>query len=201
MGAFPFFLLTSSSFPIAEMSEYLDYIVYMAYDLHGQWDWGNEWSQSGCPTGNCLRSHVNETEVRLALAMGESRPDRRLEKEEIHEHAANCAFSLVTKAGVASNKIMVGEASYGRSFNMATAGCTGPECFFTGSNGSSDATPGRCTATGGYIANAEIMEIIDKNGSITTWYDDDTATDYLVYDGKWDLLPFAYYIANRCLGL
>lgn len=59
----------------------LDYIVYMTYDLHGklselnsemvqiknnadtnysgsegQWDYGNRWSQDGCPTGNCLRS-------------------------------------------------------------------------------------------------------------------------------------------------
>lgn len=79
---------------------------------------------------------------------------------------------------------MVGESSYGRSFNMQTSGCTGPDCLFTGSATASDATPGRCTATGGYISNAEILEIIDENDSVITWYDDDTATDYLVYDGK-----------------
>lgn len=48
-------------FPIAAMSELLDYIVYMTYDLHGQWDAGNKWATPGCPTGNCLRSHVNRT--------------------------------------------------------------------------------------------------------------------------------------------
>ncbi|KAI0505412.1 glycoside hydrolase superfamily [Xylaria bambusicola] len=80
-------------FLIEEMSEVLDYIVYMTYDLHGQWDYGNEWGQSGCKSGNCLRSHVNITETMSSLIM-------------------------VTKAGVPSNKIVVGVTSYGRSFKM-----------------------------------------------------------------------------------
>ncbi|KAI3341076.1 glycoside hydrolase superfamily [Ustulina deusta] len=42
-------------FPIDAMAEYLDYIIYMTYDLHGQWDTGNKWAQLGCPEGNCLR--------------------------------------------------------------------------------------------------------------------------------------------------
>ncbi len=44
-------------FPIDAMAEYLDYIIYMTYDLHGQWDTGNKCAQLGCPEGNCLRSH------------------------------------------------------------------------------------------------------------------------------------------------
>jgi chitinase len=32
-------------FPIADMSKVVDYIVYMTYDLHGQWDYGNAWSE------------------------------------------------------------------------------------------------------------------------------------------------------------
>lgn len=32
-------------FPIAEMSKVLDYIIYMTYDLHGQWDYGNKWAK------------------------------------------------------------------------------------------------------------------------------------------------------------
>lgn len=39
----------------------------MTYDLHGQWDAGNQWASPGCPTGNCLRSHVNRTETMGAL--------------------------------------------------------------------------------------------------------------------------------------
>ncbi|OTB00924.1 glycoside hydrolase family 18 protein [Hypoxylon sp. CI-4A] len=159
-------------FPIKDMAPVVDYIVFMAYDLHGQWDYGNKWAQSGCESGNCLRSHVNQTEVTLALAMS------RFDLSYLLSNS-----TIVTKAGVPSNKIMVGESSYGRSFKMADAGCTGADCFFTGTNMTSDAAPGRCTNTGGYISNAEIAEIISQNpDSVNTWYDDDTASDYLVYD-------------------
>jgi GH18 family chitinase len=67
-------------YPIEAMGAILDYIVFMTYDLHGQvsfksthynslyydllflavpgrqWDANNQWSQEGCPTGNCLRT-------------------------------------------------------------------------------------------------------------------------------------------------
>ncbi|KAK5995559.1 Killer toxin subunits alpha/beta [Cladobotryum mycophilum] len=145
-------------FLIREIGDIVDYIVYMTYDLHGQWDYGSKWAMDGCPAGNCLRSHVNQTEVMLAL-------------------------SMITKAGVPAMKIMVGESSYGRSFRMAQAGCTGPQCTFTGTNTRSDAAEGRCTNTGGYLSNAEIKEIIARSpGGVKTWYDDKSASDYLVYN-------------------
>ncbi|KAL1897648.1 hypothetical protein Sste5346_003956 [Sporothrix stenoceras] len=72
-------------FPIAEMSAVVDYIVYMTYDLHGQLDFGNAYSDDECPGGNSLRSHVNKTETLGALAM-------------------------ITHAGVPANKVVVGMA-------------------------------------------------------------------------------------------
>jgi GH18 family chitinase len=91
----------------------------------------------------------------------------------------------VTKAGVNANKVFVGESSYGRSFRMAEAGCTGPDCTFTGTTSQSDAAKGRCTNANGYLSNGEINEIISKSSkSKKTWFDEDTATDYLVYNGK-----------------
>lgn len=57
------------AFPIKQMAAYLDYIVYMTYDLHGQWDAGNQYSMEGCPAGNCLRSHINRTETTTVLSM------------------------------------------------------------------------------------------------------------------------------------
>ncbi|KAL8366609.1 hypothetical protein RB595_010461 [Gaeumannomyces hyphopodioides] len=84
-------------FPIKNISRVVDYIVYMTYDLHGQWDAKNKYSQEDCDTGNCLRSQVNLTETRQALAM-------------------------ITKAGVPGNKIVAGVTSYGQSFNMAEPG-------------------------------------------------------------------------------
>jgi GH18 family chitinase len=123
------------SFPIKNMAEALDYIIYKTYDLHGQWDYGNKWTSAGCIGGNCLTSHVNETETKDAL-------------------------SMITKAGAASNKVVVGVSSYGRSFKMAQSGCDAENCEFVGSAQLSLANNGRCTETAGYISNAEINEII-----------------------------------------
>ncbi|EMT60851.1 Killer toxin subunits alpha/beta [Fusarium odoratissimum] len=88
-------------YPINNIAKVVDYIIYMTYDLHGQWDYDNKWASPGCPKGNCLRSHVNLTETMGALAM-------------------------ITKAGVPSTKVIVGVTSYGRSFKMAKKGCVGP---------------------------------------------------------------------------
>ena len=127
----------------------------MTYDLHGQWDYGNAYSDPGCPKGNCLRSDVNSTETHTAL-------------------------SMITKAGVPSNKVVVGVSSYGRSFQMTESGCTGPMCTYTGPN--SGATPGRCTQTAGYLAQAEIDEILENDPSAQTFYDDSSESDIMVYN-------------------
>jgi chitinase len=156
-------------YPISEMAEVADYIVYMTYDLHGQWDYANKFAIDGCPEGNCLRSQVNITETLQSLAM-------------------------ITKAGVPSNKLAIGVASYGRSFEMTTEGCTGPMCTYTG--GPSGAYPGPCTGTAGYISNAEIRAIADGTGSwqdstgavhhvnsYSSYFDQDSQSDVVVYEG------------------
>ncbi|KAJ5121673.1 uncharacterized protein N7515_009634 [Penicillium bovifimosum] len=127
----------------------------MSYDLHGQWDYGNQYPDPGCKSGACLRSHVNLTETTSAL-------------------------SMITKAGVPGSKVVVGMASYGRSFEMAEASCTGPNCKYTGPD--SGATPGRCTNTAGYIANAELNEIIDTNDSAEKSFDKGSDSNILVYN-------------------
>ncbi|KAI6086086.1 glycoside hydrolase family 18 protein [Hypoxylon rubiginosum] len=147
------------AFPIDQIAAVIDYIVYMTYDLHGQWDYGNVNAFDSCPSGKCIRSRVNLTETRNSL-------------------------SIITKAGVPNNKIFVGEASYGRSFHMAVDGCWGPTCDFTGSRTQSDAQPGRCTKEGGYIANAEIDELI-RAGSVQQLHDADSNTDVLLYNGDY----------------
>ncbi|KAK4195986.1 family 18 putative glycoside hydrolase [Triangularia verruculosa] len=146
-------------FPIQQISSVVDYIVYMTYDLHGQWDAGSRWSQEGCPTGNCLRSQTNMKETMQSLAM-------------------------ITKAGVPGHKIVVGVTSYGRSFQMSQPGCWGPGCHFTGDRLTSYATPGRCTGTSGYIADAEINEIINSgsNRVVARFVDSPSNSDILVYD-------------------
>ncbi|KAK4236578.1 hypothetical protein C8A03DRAFT_16799, partial [Achaetomium macrosporum] len=141
-------------FPLAEMAKVVDYIVYMTYDLHGQWDYDNQWTSPGCPKGDCLRSHVNKTETELALVMA-------------------------TKAGAPAHKIIVGMPMYGRSFKMTQPGCWGPDCHFVGPK--SGAAKGRCTGTSGYISNFEIREIIATNPNMEVHTDDNG--DILVYNG------------------
>lgn len=90
------------------------------------------------------------------------------------------ALSLITKAGAASNKVVVGVSSYGRSFKMTTPGCTGPMCTYTGPD--SGAAPGKCTQTPGYIANSEIRDILAMNPSAKSTYDSVSQSDILVYN-------------------
>lgn len=104
-------------------------------------------------------------------------------------------WDIVTKAGVPNNKIFVGEASYGRSFKMAQNGCAGPMCEFTGSRTQSDATPGRCTKTGGYLANAELGEIFKRGGDkIVTFHDGSSNTDVMLYNGS--ILPIPCLLSS-----
>ena len=141
-------------FPIAAMAPLLDYIVFMTYDLHGQWDFGKPTAQSGCPAGNCLRSHVNLTETVYTL-------------------------SMITKAGVPSNKIVVGLASYARSFRMADPSCTGPMCRYTTRGGE----PGPCTGAAGYVAQAELET---AGTASAAWHDSTSDSDLMTYgNGSW----------------
>ncbi|KAJ6035923.1 hypothetical protein N7540_000202 [Penicillium herquei] len=142
-------------FPIEAISTAVDYIVYMTYDLHGQWDYGNAYSDDGCSEGNCLRSHVNLTETLSAL-------------------------SMITKAGVSSNKVAVGVASYARSFEMTEAGCWTDMCTYTGPD--SGAWPGPCTDTAGYISNYELELVISENPSAVQHWDNGSYSTILVYN-------------------
>ncbi|CAD6446912.1 f6d5cff8-cbfa-480f-9e27-745d368ed426 [Sclerotinia trifoliorum] len=126
-------------FLILEIRLIVNYVIYMTYDLHGQWDYGSAFSDASCPAGNCLRSRGNLTETLDSL-------------------------SMITKAGVESNKVIVGVTSYGRSFQMTTPGCYLDSCTYTGPT--SDAYAGACTQTPGYIANAEIDSIISRNATV-----------------------------------
>ncbi|ATY65223.1 class V chitinase [Cordyceps militaris] len=147
-------------FPIQGISLVVDYIVLMTYDLHGQWDYTNKYSSSGCGSyeqglGNCLRSHVNLTETINVL-------------------------SMITKADVPSDMIVVGVSSYGRSFQMSEAGCWTEQCTYTGPE--SGAYKGRCTGTAGYISDFEINEILAHSPSAQTHLDPGSYSDIVVFN-------------------
>ncbi|KAH7113136.1 hypothetical protein B0J13DRAFT_631257 [Dactylonectria estremocensis] len=145
------------AFSIDKIAEVVDYIVYMTYDLHGQWDHGNPNAFDQCDSGKASAVMViNLTET-------------------------NNALSMIIKAGVPNNKVFVGEASYGRFFHMARDNCWKPDCEFTGSKTKCDVSPGRCTKAGGYLAFTEIMELLRKGSSgIRAFHDDDSESDIVL---------------------
>jgi GH18 family chitinase len=137
------------NFPIKDMAKYVDYIMMMTYDLHGQWDYNIN------STGPYLLSHVNQTETIQSLTM-------------------------ITKAGVPSNKIVMGVGSYARSFKQVDPSCYGPTCKFTGPT--SEATPGNCTNTPGYIGFGELQQIVDSGIVRKMYYDEVSGSDILLYN-------------------
>ncbi|KAH9206017.1 glycoside hydrolase superfamily [Leptodontidium sp. 2 PMI_412] len=116
-------------------------------------DFGNAWSNDGRQADNCLRSHVNITETKGAMA-------------------------IITHAGVQASKVIVGIALYKRSFKMTTPGCYGQDCTYTSKE--SGATPGRCTGIADYISNFEIRDIIENAAGVQQYANDEG--DILVYN-------------------
>ncbi|KAL2818187.1 glycoside hydrolase superfamily [Aspergillus cavernicola] len=86
-------------FPLEEMSHHLDYIVYMTYDLHGQWDYASHLAQDWCGTGNCLRSHVTKAGVpRNIIAVGVASYGRAFGMSEAGCTWPECTFKGPTSA-------------------------------------------------------------------------------------------------------
>lgn len=89
-------------FPIKEISQYVDYVVFMTYDLHGQWDYSEKYS--GGPHVQC---HTDLVETEDALRM-------------------------IIKAGVPKSKVRVGIANYARTYKLVDSSCDTVGCEFTG---------------------------------------------------------------------
>jgi hypothetical protein len=101
---------------------------------------------------------------------------------------------MITKAGVASNMIVAGVSSYGRSFQMSAAGCYTADCTFTGPL--SGSLPGQCTDTAGYIADYELDTIISTNPSAESLWDDGSYSNILIYNSN----QWVAYVSRPFIG-
>ncbi|KAG6010827.1 hypothetical protein E4U21_004215, partial [Claviceps maximensis] len=149
-------------FPIKEISETVDYIVYMTNNLHKQWDSTNKWKDPSCSFEACVANPINIDDTFTALTM-------------------------ITRAGVPSSKIVVALTSYGRSFKLEDPTCHSPNCPTKGSldEASSKSTKGLCTNMEGHIGNAEILAYANISSS-RVWYDKNSDTQMLLYsDNSW----------------
>ncbi|KUL82858.1 hypothetical protein ZTR_09196 [Talaromyces verruculosus] len=86
-------------------------------------------------------------------------------------------------------------------YGVSVASRPTEDCFFTGSASVSNAEPGVCTNTVGYISNAEINEIMGNASRVTTSYVDESSnSNILVYDGTQWVAYMDSTIKSECVG-
>ncbi|GAB7352155.1 hypothetical protein MBLNU459_g2641t2 [Dothideomycetes sp. NU459] len=95
------------------------------------------WDSTDKFTGPYIRPHTNLTEITDGL-------------------------SLLWRAGVTPDKVVLGLGWYGRSFTLSDSTCNTPNGVCTFSTGGN---PGSCTASAGTLSNAEIFRIIAAGGT------------------------------------
>lgn len=134
------------------------------------------WDADIASLGAVVRSHTNIKEVESAL-------------------------ELFLRDGVPSEKLVLGLAYYGRSFQLANPSCNRIGCAFKG-----PARSGECTNSPGTLAWFEINDIIASTGSEPV-YDSDSMSKILVfgndqwvaYDDDETLLLRQNYAGANCL--
>ncbi|KAL2835332.1 hypothetical protein BJY01DRAFT_252754 [Aspergillus pseudoustus] len=120
------------------------------------------WSQADCPS-EFDQTFTWEDVPGSESDAGQWDAGNQWAAEGLNLTETTYALSMITKAGVPTNKIFVGESSYGQSFMISEKCCTGLYCFFEEDWLNSPAAKGKCTDTGGYMSNAEIDDILILN--------------------------------------
>ncbi|KAH7077186.1 class 5 chitinase 1 [Paraphoma chrysanthemicola] len=146
------------------------------------YDLHGTWDAQSKFVGPYIAPHTNITEIDLAL-------------------------DLLWRAGVSSDKIVMGQGWYGRSFTLADPSCNTPNgiCKFPSGNGG--AKPGPCSKASGILNYQEIADIIKVN-SLTPIHDKTAGVKWITWDSnQWvsydDADTFAQklnFANSRCLG-
>ncbi|KAI4468375.1 chitinase [Holotrichia oblita] len=127
------------SYDVPKLSQYLDQIHVMTYDLHGAWDG---------VTGHNAPLYPSSKDVTVAA--------RQLNVDA-------CIQGWI-KRGADPKKIIMGVGTYGRSFTLADANKNG-----IGATSNNGGTAGRCTREASILGYNEICENIGKGGWTVVW--------------------------------
>ncbi|ORX69533.1 glycoside hydrolase [Linderina pennispora] len=119
------------------------------YIVYMTYDLHGTWDANVKSAGPYLNPHANITEV-------------------------NTAIKILERAGVKSDKILMGLGFYGRSFKMADSRCSTTGCKFT-----EGGAPGKCTNASGVLSYAEIAEL--KSIASDMRYEQDAMVNIMVY--------------------
>ncbi|OJD31319.1 glycoside hydrolase family 18 protein [Diplodia corticola] len=87
-------------FDLRNMMQYVDFVNFMAYDIHGVWD-----RDPDSAVGNHIYAHTNLTEIKDAL-------------------------DILWRADVPRGKVNLGLAFYGNSYTLENSSCSRPGCPF-----------------------------------------------------------------------
>ncbi|KAG1661587.1 putative chitinase 10 [Nymphon striatum] len=139
-------------YDVPKISEYLDFINLMSYDFHGKWE-----SQTG--HNSPLYAPKKDTEWRQMLSV-------------------DYASKMWVKSGAPKEKLIIGMATYGRSFTLNNPGQNGVNEKSTGGG-----TAGEFTKEAGFLSYYEICELL-KNGATYVW-DEEMKVPYTFYGDQW----------------
>ena len=137
------------------------------------------WDAQSIFVGPYIAPHTNLTEIDLGL-------------------------DLLWRAGVNSDKVVLGQGWYGRSFTLESPSCSIPNgaCKFSG-----PADAGPCSNAAGILDLQEIKDIVSKNGLNPHW--DKTAgvkwitwdsNQWISYDDDDTFAQKRQFANDRCLG-
>ena len=140
-------------YDVPAVASYLDFINIMAYDFHGKWE-----TQAGHNAP--LHAPSSDSEWRKQLSV---------------DHAAN----LWVKLGSPREKLVIGMATYGRSFTLANA-----RSNRVNDPASGGGKEGIYTKEGGFLAYYEVCEIL-RSGQASYAWDDEMKVPYMVAGDQW----------------
>nr|APA05224.1 chitinase [Tetranychus cinnabarinus] len=142
-----------SGYDVPAVAAYLDFLNIMSYDFHGKWD---------TKTGHNapLYAQANESEWRKMLSI-------------------DYGVKLWEKLGAPKEKIVVGMATYGRSFTLSSLQHHGMNAPSAGGG-----KAGEFTREAGFLAFYEICDLL-KDGAASYLWDDEQKVPYLVAGDLW----------------
>ncbi|XP_046385252.1 probable chitinase 10 [Ischnura elegans] len=141
-----------AGYDVPAVASYLDFINLMAYDFHGKWE--------------------RETGHNAPLYAPSS--DSEWRKQLSVDHAAN----MWVKLGAPKDKLVIGMATYGRTFTLSN-----PAKYGVNSPASGGGKAGDYTKESGFLAYYEVCEML-RSGASYIW-DDEMKVPYCVKGDQW----------------
>ncbi|XP_076043180.1 chitinase 7 [Oratosquilla oratoria] len=139
-------------YDVPEVSKYLDFINLMAYDFHGKWE-------NTVGHNAPVYAPSSDSEWRKQLSV-------------------DFASKLWVRLGAPKEKLIIGQATYGRSFTLSD-----PRFTIVNSPASGGGQAGQYTGEEGFMAYYEVCEHLHSGGEYI--WDNEMQVPYMIKDSLW----------------